>query len=321
MALKKISREQAHALRDSVEREILAIVNRAMKAFITDVRRQATTAARSSAPNVLLAAGSDEMPTLGEIASQWATRVDTEIMAAIEAAYERVFRRFSDQDITIDSPQMSASRDYIAQVRDRLVVGTHFSVTVYDESFDKIRTSLAQSAAEGWSRDELAERIAAELSWDKDSAYWRKQLANTDKKIDDILDALGEPGTPAREHARLNDPRVKALRADRNTAIKYLDDEKSVWRDRATLIARTESTGANNYGAHQALTMEGVATKVWLATDDRRTRASHAAAEGQEVGIDKPFNVGGSFVQFPGDPQGPVDEVANCRCALIGGGV
>lgn len=318
MTLKRVTHAQAVEIRDAAEAEILEEVNRQLKAFLNELRRLAIRALRAQ-DNVLLAAGSDEMPTLGEVANMWTTRVDTEIMAAIVAAYERVFRQWSDQGITMASAQMSASRDYIAQVRDRLVRGTHMRTTVYDESFDKIRLTLALANAESWSRGRLATRIAAELSWDKDDAYWRTQLEATDTQIDSILDALGKPGTPTREFARENDPRVSALRADRNNAIKHLDANGSIWRERATLIARTEATGAGNFGALQALTIEGVLTKKWMATEDTRTRETHRAADDQQVAIAQPFVVGASLLQFPGDPTAPVGEVANCRCTIIGG--
>lgn len=319
MTLNPMTVQQAESLRDSVEREIQEVVAREMRSFIRDVKDAAVSAVRSHQPNTLLAAGTDEMPTLGEIATLWAVRVDTVVMDAVMAAYERVYRRWTDEPLELASPQMAASRDYIAQVRDRLVRGTHFSVTVYDESFDKIRVSLAQSVAEGWSRDQLAERIAKELSWEKNGAYWRTVKEQSDNKIDSILDHIGPPGNTAREHARQHDPRVQALRNDRNIAIKHLDAERSIWHTRATLIARTESTGAAGFGGLQALAAEGVATKVWMATSDTRTRPTHSAADNQEVKLSKPFIVGGAHLQFPGDPSGPVTEVANCRCTLIQG--
>jgi hypothetical protein len=29
--------------------------------------------------------------------------------------------------------------------------------------------------------------------------------------------------------------------------------------------------------------------------------------------------VGTALLQFPGDPSGPVDEIAACRCTIVGG--
>ena len=55
--------------------------------------------------------------------------------------------------------------------------------------------------------------------------------------------------------------------------------------------------------------------KIWVATLDGNTRDAHAGADGQEVPIDMPFNVGGEALMFPGDPNGSAENVINCRCS------
>ena len=57
--------------------------------------------------------------------------------------------------------------------------------------------------------------------------------------------------------------------------------------------------------------------KVWLATDDSRTRETHDLADGQRTLMSEPFRVGGAALMFPGDPRGPAQEVINCRCSLL----
>lgn len=98
------------------------------------------------------------------------------------------------------------------------------------------------------------------------------------------------------------------------------------WDGRATVIARTEVIGANNAGAAGAAAANAVmfgtgpetVAKEWLATSDHRTRESHSAADGQVViGLNTPFVVGGSWLQYPGDPSGPAREVVNCRCTPL----
>ena len=53
------------------------------------------------------------------------------------------------------------------------------------------------------------------------------------------------------------------------------------------------------------------------STADKRTRASHAAAGGQTVGMDEKFIVGGHEMEYPGDPAAPPDEVIMCRCTVL----
>jgi len=142
-------------------------------------------------------------------------------------------------------------------------------------------------------------------------------LADTDHRIDSILDGIGPPGNPAREYARLHDPVVQALRNERNIAIRHLDAERSIWQTRANLIARTESTGVANAGAMEAFKAEGATKRMWTATAGGRTRLTHALASGQIANMGSPFIVGGATLMFPGDPNGPPEEVCNCRCCLV----
>lgn len=86
-------------------------------------------------------------------------------------------------------------------------------------------------------------------------------------------------------------------------------------RSNAYTIARTETHGAAEITNIAAARATGFAlVKTWLATNDERTRDDHADADGQVVGIDEPFDVGGEELDFPGDPDGSADNVINCRC-------
>ena len=94
------------------------------------------------------------------------------------------------------------------------------------------------------------------------------------------------------------------------------------WPNRATTVARTETIGALNgarYDAFQILAEDDEVPmeKLWLATDDRRTRPTHDAADGQRVPVGDTFTVGGFQLSFPGDPTGPAQEVINCRCTML----
>lgn len=94
------------------------------------------------------------------------------------------------------------------------------------------------------------------------------------------------------------------------------------WENRATVVARTEAIGALNAArmdSFRALAEEegGTFEKIWLSTEDSRTRPTHALADQQRVPLESPFTVGGSALMFPGDPTGPADEVIQCRCSML----
>lgn len=85
----------------------------------------------------------------------------------------------------------------------------------------------------------------------------------------------------------------------------------------AIAIARTEVIGASNKSSIEVMRATGlVALKRWIATFDRRVRATHIEAHGQVVPINAAFDVGGAALDCPGDFMGPAEEVVNCRCAM-----
>ena len=91
-------------------------------------------------------------------------------------------------------------------------------------------------------------------------------------------------------------------------------------RKMAVRTARTVVTGAQNAGrmeSYAAAEKMGIKLKRrWLATLDNRTRHAHALLDGQTAEIDKPFEVEGYKIMFPGDASAPAFLVENCRCTL-----
>ena len=88
-------------------------------------------------------------------------------------------------------------------------------------------------------------------------------------------------------------------------------------------IARTETTRVEG-SARQAVGDEGKRLgfkmmKRWVATADDRTRPDHAAADGQEVPNDEPFEVGGELMMYPGDISlgASAWNVIQCRCTMV----
>lgn len=87
--------------------------------------------------------------------------------------------------------------------------------------------------------------------------------------------------------------------------------------NRSVTIAATEVIAASNYGSQEAAKQSGLSlSKVWLATEDSHTRQTHRDADGQEVGLDEPFQVGDSQLMYPGDSSLGADasEIVRCRC-------
>lgn len=108
-------------------------------------------------------------------------------------------------------------------------------------------------------------------------------------------------------------------------SIKHLADRlqnniPDMNRHSAIRAARTAVTGAENAGRQdtyeQAAKMGIKVQKRWVAVKDNRTRHEHGMADGQTVDIDKPFNVDGYDMMFPGDTSAPAHLIYNCRCGM-----
>jgi hypothetical protein len=95
------------------------------------------------------------------------------------------------------------------------------------------------------------------------------------------------------------------------------------WQNRATVIARTETIGALNFGrweSFRVIVEDDPDTQFelfWLSTSDKRTRPTHVLADGQRVPVGSRFIVGGAELAFPGDSSGPPQEVIQCRCTML----
>jgi len=116
---------------------------------------------------------------------------------------------------------------------------------------------------------------------------------------------------------KLRDVLVEALNAGetiREIAARVEELFGHAERYRNEMIARTETISATNYRAYEAIKQSGLmAKKEWISTIDERTRDSHTEMDGETAGLDEPFSNG---LQFPGDPDGPAEEVINCRCTI-----
>lgn len=80
----------------------------------------------------------------------------------------------------------------------------------------------------------------------------------------------------------------------------------------AVTWAATAAAEALGFGGHDAAKAAGLGTKTWVVTSSN-PRSSHAAMNGETVGIDELFSNG---AKWPGDPSLDVDETAGCTCEV-----
>lgn len=141
-------------------------------------------------------------------------------------------------------------------------------------------------------------------------------LLNAGTKIQGITDTTIE-----RIRTLLKQTREQNLsRRDEAKYIQEMLNDPEFNRNRAKVIARTESNTAANHGIHiGGDSSDYYVNKSWIATLDKRTRRDHRIAglnyrPDTPIPFNTPFIVGGVPMMYPGDATAPADQCVNCRC-------
>jgi len=164
--------------------------------------------------------------------------------------------------------------------------------------------------------EELGEGIP--IAWDVTNPLAGKALARSARNVTRIGEAtrstLMRTIRAAYEEGLSVDDTAKAIRGAMRDAAP----------SRARRIAATELAAVANGGAValvQTVAAETGTTykKRWLTAPGAAhpRHEEHVGLDGQTVPLDGVFAVGRAQLEYPGDPAGPVDEVAQCRCTVV----
>ena len=122
--------------------------------------------------------------------------------------------------------------------------------------------------------------------------------------------------------ASIEDAAVENLTTEA-TAQKLWSDLKTraAWECRR--IASTEMTRTDGWGSVEGYKQnETIDMKGWNCQMLDTSRDSHMESDGQEVGVDEDFTIGGEAMAWPGDDRASAGNVCNCRCStypVVGG--
>lgn len=170
-----------------------------------------------------------------------------------------------------------------------------------------VRPALGRAAARGAAS--LRRRLGISVT---------SSLPETSRAIDTATDSIVN-GMVARffeiqERIRKQE-QLQASMADLEKAVNDAYDAKESWARR---VSGDATVGVYNQATLETAQQSGRALrKMWLSRRDQKVREHHIEADGQTRPISEPFIVGGHRMQYPGDPDGPISEVANCRCTLV----
>lgn len=280
-------------------------------------------------------------PSLADINAAYDSLEATGRAAVRALAREQRERVLRDFDRLMKKPQRSG--EWLAELRtEACALAVEDSVRLAVPDLDDVTADRATALDVAAGPDGWEERIKAKDLFDP--RYWKRRTAEKLRpflesawrrggvSIDEDFD-LDEPNVAEELTARLTElsgritatteavlrsqllaagiaegESIPALRARLQRVFTDLSDY------RATMIARTETVGAYNAAAQSAAIDAGATRKTWLSTDDKRTRATHRAAGGKSVPLNKRFELTQS--RWPGDPVAPANQSINCRCTL-----
>jgi SPP1 gp7 family putative phage head morphogenesis protein len=103
----------------------------------------------------------------------------------------------------------------------------------------------------------------------------------------------------------------------RELAKRVQNEFKAADKDRAFVIAQTETQAAYGEAQFHSLKQAGFTTKRWETSKDELVRKSHRKCKAQgAIPIDQPFSNG---LMYPGDLSTDSSEAIGCRCFLAPG--
>lgn len=207
-----------------------------------------------------------------------------------------------------------AKYDSLAGVRPAELFDAEAEAKLYLEKFDgRYRAAFEDAAEAGLKATKGHVYVGVEGKADLEFKPTPEQLATLKKQILEAAQFFNATTWETIQHdlelAKLDSDTVEEFAQD---LWKHLDD-LSV--SRARLISRTEMARVENWGGLEGFKQnEHVNRKGWLCSKVPDSREAHILADGQEVGINEPFNVGGEPMQYPGAPGAKAWNVCNCLC-------
>ena len=142
-----------------------------------------------------------------------------------------------------------------------------------------------------------------------DNEYWNDYLT---RGYNDVLTENGYNTDDPMVSNHIDETVAEVL----NTTYEHIAQTYYLSHDRALMIASNDTNAFANYEQHIQAIKAGYTRKRWSTMRDKRVRHTHVLADGQEVGIQMPFIVGGYEMLFPLDQSLGADarEVVGCRC-------
>ena len=227
----------------------------------------------------------------------------------MESAEEALSAYFQDLGEAV-AANIEAQKSAAAPARKDFTVPQVFGFDEWMSALEETVRAIAEEAARQGYLTGL-DRIGAEGDFDPESRAAQETIRRLVEKSETITRTT-EQGL--REEIRQGLEENEPVDQIASRVRGYVDDAQS---NRVPTIAQTTVTGGFESQQLEAFREAGFEGKRWITQRDGEVRPSHEAAGTQERPLEVPFEVGGASIMYPGDPSGPVEEVANCRCTMF----
>lgn len=218
--------------------------------------------------------------------------------------------------------------------RDRL---EEYLVPLFDAMLDDFLRAVYSDAVDALSSPVIvaaAHRVLDPFAWTTTRSRWYDAIRamaqqNTTLIGPQIVTVLRESGLPFVAYSDVSEIlrqsveegwteyKTKRTLSARLIPKRHAGEKVESYRVRIRTAARTAATSNYNSSAVMSMAERGVTAKKWVARMDSRTRPDHAHVHGTTLPIDQLFTVGAALMSYPGDPAGPLEQTANCRCILV----
>lgn len=225
----------------------------------------------------------------------------------ISEARRRFLQGFnSEQRQTISQAIVRASRYHLGQEEERVAKAAVRNPKLKGQA--RLRGAARDALGLTPHQEGIVENYRRALAANSPEAITGRRLR--DKRFDNTVQNAVDSNEP------LSWKQINRM-TDRYRERWVVHRAKTIARTQALITVNTARHDALNQAAGQANFDPNDIVRTWNAVMDSRTRDSHAALDGYEVnGMDEPFPADGGPLLYPGDPNGPPEEIINCRCWL-----
>ena len=225
---------------------------------------------------------------------------------------------------SVASVYRAAAREVVGRLRDELVVPRR-SLWIAAKQDNDLLSELVFDISK-WN-DELQEALDPELlaavRQGFETGALRIDISGTvdvsQQRVQDVLRRTINDSVIANENLRERIARdigegMEAQETLDEITQRITDRFENMQTWRARQIAQTAITPTFEQGQSEAFFRAEIERHAWLSQRDDAVRPDHWDADGQTVGIDERFIVGGESALYPGDTLLSLAQRINCRC-------